>query len=374
MLPLSTLSAEARALGFAVLGAAPASPLEREAEALEAWLRDGMAGGLSYMARRPRDRADPRALCPGARTIVSLAVPHAVEAPPFGADARYGRVARYAWGLDYHRVVPPRLEALVGRLASVLGRPVRARSATDEAPLLERGFAARAGLGFVGKNTCLLVPRGGSWWLLAELLLDVEVEPSGPPPDLSCGACRNCLNDCPTGAFPAPYRLDARRCISFLTIENRGPIPRELRPSIGPWAFGCDVCQEACPFNRSGAPDPWPEFAAAAGVGPRIDLVEVLAIDDDEVFRARYRRTPLRHAKRAGLCRNAAVVARNVGAAVAVPRLLRRVERDREGLVRGHALWALAGLAPGRARPLADRLRTADPDPFVRAEALATLA
>jgi epoxyqueuosine reductase len=375
-IPAALLAAEARSLGFEVVGATAADPLPRDWAAFMAWLDAGRGAGLGYMSSRTEARGDPRTLLPGALSVVTVAVAYGTEEAPDAdrTEGRFGRVARYAWGLDYHDVVPPRLEALARHLEDRLGRPLRARAVCDAEPILERGLAARAGLGIVGKSTNLLLPRGGSWWLLGELLLDAEVEPLGPPPGVSCGTCRTCLDACPTGAFPAPYVLDAPRCISYLTIENRGEIPRDLRSRVGPWVFGCDVCQEVCPFNRFVPRDAWPELSSAMGVGPRLDLPETLAIRDDASFRARFRGTPLKHAKRRGLLRNAAVVARNVDAAVAVPALLACVERDPDGLVRGHALWALEGLAPERARALADRLRTADPDPFVRAEAAAAVS
>ena len=375
-IPAALLHAEARSLGFEVVGATSAEPLPQDWAALMAWLDAGRGDGLEYMSSRTEWRGDPRSLLPGALSVVTVAVAYGAEAAPDATvtEGRFGRVARYAWGLDYHDVVPPRAAALARHLEDRLGLPLRARAACDVEPILERGLAARAGIGVVGKNTNLLLPRGGSWWLLGELLLDAEVEPVGGTADISCGTCRRCLDACPTDAFPTAYVLDAPRCISFLTIENRGPIPRDLRTRVGPWVFGCDVCQEVCPFNRFAPREAWPELSSSQGVGPRLDLVETLAIREDAAFRARFRGTPLKHAKRRGLLRNAAVVARNVGASVAVPALLDRARDDAEGLVRGHALWALAGLAPDRARALADAARRRDPDPFVRVEAEAILA
>ena len=321
------------------------------------------------MGRNPPERADPRTLLDGVRAVVSLAVNHWLPAPPFEDEGRYGRVARYAWGRDYHDVVIPRLRLLADALAERLGSTGKTKVACDHSPYLERAAAARAGLGFIGKNTCLLLPRRGSWYFLAEILLDVELPPTPATTDDHCGTCTQCLVDCPTDAFPAPFVLDARRCISYLTIEHRGPIPHALREAMGPWVFGCDVCQDVCPFNRFASPTDWPELAPEAGVGPRLDLRDVLGIDDDQAFRERFRDTPLLRPKRRGLLRNAAVAARNVGAEDAVPALARRVREDPEPLVRGHALWALFGLAPRVAGDLADGLRLTDPDPDVRAEA-----
>nr|MDJ0522316.1 tRNA epoxyqueuosine(34) reductase QueG [Planctomycetota bacterium] len=276
------------------------------------------------------------------------------------------------WGRDYHDVMLPRLEALGRALVDALPGATRSRAACDHSPFLERAAAVRAGLGFFGKNTCLLLPRRGSWYFLGEVLLDVELPSTEPERTDHCGTCTDCLVACPTNAFPAPYVLDARRCISYLTIELKGAIPREHREALGPWIFGCDVCQDVCPFNRFETDAPWPELAPDQGVGPRLDLVEVLAIPDDDTFAQRFADTPLLRPRRRGLLRNAAVVARNVGATATVPTLERLVREDPEPLIRGHALWALAGLDDTAARRGAEHA-LGDDDPLVRTEAEAVL-
>jgi len=368
------LRAEAAGLGLDVVGVTDVARLADAEAPFRAWLDAGRHGDMEYLADRAAQALRPDALLPGALSVVTVAVEHATEAPPFAADGRFGRVARYAWGQDYHVVLGARLEALARRLEARLGRGVAARALVDGAPLLERAVAVRAGLGFVGKNTLVIRPGHGSWALLGELLVDVPLAPTGPAPGGTCGACVRCLDACPTDAFDAAFVLDARRCISYLTIEHRGVLPPELRPRLGPWVFGCDVCQEVCPFNRAARPTPWPELAADAGVGPRLDLVATLGLDTDEAFRARFRGTPLLRPKRRGLLRNVAVVARNVGATAAVPALDDRVRFDPEPLVRGHALWALAGLDDAVARRAADWVLAVDPDDEVRAEAVRTLA
>src|SRR4030095_465504 len=184
----------------------------------------------------------------------------------------------------------------------------------DAVPLLERAAAARAGLGFFGKNTNLLQPKKGSWFFLSEILLDLELPADDRVVKVSCGSCRRCLDACPTNAFPSPYVLDSGKCISYLTIENKGAIPVDIRASIGDWVFGCDVCQEVCPFNRFAGETQWPELRAEAGVGPRLELVEVLSISSDAEFKERFRGTALLRPRRRGLLRNAAVVEANVGA------------------------------------------------------------
>jgi len=359
----------AREFGFEVAGIASVEPLERDDNAFRKWCGEGYAAGMDYMTRRPELHAHPRRLVPYAQSLITLAVDYATAAAPFEHEHRFGRVARYAWGLDYHDVVKPRLKALAGRIEKIAGREIHARCFVDAVPLLERAVAARAGLGFFGKNTNLLQPRSGSWFFLSEILLDLELPADNREIKVSCGSCRRCIDACPTDAFPAPYVLDSRRCISYLTIENKGEIPRELRAAVGDWVFGCDVCQDVCPFNRFAADTRWPEFHPEAGVGPRIDLVEVLSIASDDEFRARFRGTPLTRPKRRGLLRNAAVVAANVGATKAVPSLIERINNDIEPLIRSHCLWALSQLDPKRAAPIAEGALKFDPNGLVREEA-----
>lgn len=356
-------------LGFEVAGITSVEPLEAADIAFQEWCANGYAAGMGYMTRKPELNGHPRSLVPYALSLITLAVDYGVAAPRFAHEHRYGRVARYAWGLDYHDVVKPRLRALAGRIEEIAGREIHARCFVDAVPLLERAVAARAGLGFFGKNTNLLRPRDGSWFFLSEILLDLELPADNREIKVSCGSCRRCLEACPTDAFPAPYVLDSRKCISYLTIENKDAIPRELRASLGDWVFGCDVCQDVCPFNRFSSDTRWPEFHPEAGAGARLDLVEVLSIASDESFRARFRGTPLTRPRRRGLLRNAAVVAANIGASAAVPSLVERVENDIEPLIRSHCLWALSQLDPRSARAMAERSLKNDPDAMVREEA-----
>lgn len=369
--PLALVRETAARHGFDVVGVTSGAPLQDALAALTAWCDAGHEGSMGYLSRDPPQRADARTLMKSVRSVLTLAVNYWHDAPAFASEARYGRVARYAWGRDYHDVVIPRLEALGRDLVDALPGASRSRAACDHSPFLERAAAVRAGLGFFGKNTCLLMPRKGSWWFLGEVLLDVELPGTESETTDHCGTCTDCLPACPTDAFTAPYVLDARRCISYLTIEHRGSIPHEHREAMGPWLFGCDVCQDVCPFNRFAAPSPWPELAPDQGAGPRLDLLELLALADDAAFEARFAGTPLLRPKRRGLVRNAAIVARNVQATAAVP-LLEARTHDAEPLVREHALWALAGLDAGLARRAADRL-VRDADEAVRSEAAAVL-
>jgi epoxyqueuosine reductase len=359
----------ARELGFNVAGITSVEPLARDDAAYQEWREAGFAAGMGYMTRRPELHAHPRELVPYALSLITLAVDYYADAPVFDHQSRYGRVARYAWGRDYHDVVKPRLQALVGKIEHITAHPIHARCFVDAVQLLERAAAARAGLGFFGKNTNLLQPRSGSWFFLSEILLDLELPADNHEIKISCGTCRRCLDACPTDAFAGPYRLDSRRCISYLTIENNGTIPRELRTGLGAWVFGCDVCQDVCPFNRFASQTEWPEFHPDAGVGPRLDLVEVLSIATDEEFRARFRGTALTRPKRRGLLRNAAIAAANIGATAAVPLLVARIESDPEPLIRSHSLWALAQLDAPRATSIAKRAVKMDSDSSVREEA-----
>lgn len=371
---VTQIKSAARELGFQVAGIASVEPLERDDASFQRWCEEGYAAGMGYMTRRPELHARPGSLVPYAQSLITLAVDYYAAAPPFDNEHRFGRVARYAWGLDYHDVVKPRLKTLAGRIEEIAGREIHSRCFVDAVPLLERGVAARAGLGFFGKNTNLLQSRSGSWFFLSEILLDLDLPPDNVEIKVSCGSCRRCLDACPTDAFPGPYQLDSRKCISYLTIENKGEIPRALRAGLGDWVFGCDVCQDVCPFNRFASDTQWPEFHPQSGVGPRLDLAEVLSISSDDQFRARFRGTPLTRPRRRGLLRNAAVVAANVGATAAVPLLIARVENDDEALIRSHCLWALGRLDSNRAAPIAERALKGDPDPLVREEARITLA
>jgi epoxyqueuosine reductase len=363
----------AREIGFEVAGIASVEPLQPDDAAFHQWCESGYAAGMDYMTRRPELHAHPRALVSRARSLITLAVDHYAEAPEFNHESRYGRVARYAWGLDYHDIVKPRLHALVGRIEEFAGREIHSRCFVDAVPLLERAVAARAGLGFFGKNTNLIQPRNGSWFFLSEILLDLDLPADTQETKVSCGTCRRCIDACPTDAFVAPYQLDSNRCISYLTIENKGAISPALRTAVGEWIFGCDVCQDVCPFNRFAKETRWPEFKAEAGAGPRLDLIEVLSIASDQEFRNRFRGTPLTRPKRRGLLRNAAVVAANVGATATVPALIERIEHDAEPLIRSHALWALSRLDEKRARSLSERVFRNDPDASVREEATLAL-
>jgi epoxyqueuosine reductase len=340
----------ARAKGFDLVGVSTPMPSPQAAKGFSAWVDADMQGKMGYMGRPDRvaKTLDPKVNLPEAKSILVVGKNYFSGDLPPGMlnDPSRGIFASYAWGPDYHDVMTPRLKALRFELAEMLGREVGARVYVDTGPLLERDAALRAGMGFVGRNTMLIHPRWGAWLFLGEILMDVELEPDAPDPSGTCGQCTRCLDDCPTDAFPEPYVLDARRCISYLTIELKGPIPRDLRPGIGNRIFGCDICNEVCPWNKQfSRVNDDPEMAPALSrMAP--PLLELLALDDAE-FRERFKGSAVKRTKRRGLLRNVCVALGNWGDPEATPALLSALE-DHEPLIRGHAAWALGRIAHER--------------------------
>ena len=346
------IRAAARAAGFDQVGFAPAAP-PTHAEAYEDWLANGYHGDMAYMAREDavRRRLDPREALPGCRTLIVVSLlygsepagskPASATAP--SADRRLPVIARYARGRDYHDVFEERLDALSAAIGD-LAPGARTKRYVDYGPVLERDHAQRAGLGWIGRNTMLLHPDFGSYFMLGELLTDLEIEPDPPFVHDRCGTCRRCIDACPTDAILEGRLLDARLCISYLTIELRGSIPETLRPAIGNRVFGCDICQEVCPWNSDAPVPAEAPFAPRPGQPmPREDMVawaeELAALDADE-FRTRYRGTAFSRPGRDGLLRNLAVGLGNAGGSAARP-VLRRLAKDPSPLVREHARWAL---------------------------------
>jgi epoxyqueuosine reductase len=353
----------AQALGFDLVGIARAQPLTEHEERLRTWLARGMQGSMAYVAGHAERALDPTRAWPGVRSVIVVGLAYRWDAPEPDEDRPRGRVSCYAWGEDYHRVVERKLRQLCRDLLSHGAR--LARPYVDTGPTLDRAWAQRAGIGWFGKNTMIITRTGhGSYVFLGEVFTDLELEPD-PPARGSCGSCRICLDRCPTGAIVAPYVVDARRCISYLTIEHRGWIPRPLRPLIGTWVFGCDICQEVCPHNVLVQKGLHPEFAPRRDVACP-DLVELLHLDE-ETYRERFRASAIRRAKRQGLRRNAAVALGNLRDPRAVPALIRALE-DEDPIVRGHAAWALGRIGGEEAqRALRVRLGS-EPDPVVRGE------
>ena len=348
---MTTLTAKTKALGnslgFDIVGITTADRFARdEAAALER-VNDGLMDGLPwYTAERVRKANSPRKLLDGARSVVSLAMSYNYgESEPKGQGPN-GKIARYAWGDDYHDVMKKRLREFVAALPDIAGRPVRIRIFVDDGPMNDRAAAERAGIGWFGKNTNILNPTYGSWLLLGQVITDLDLVPDAPLKK-NCGECVRCIDDCPTGAIVAPYVIDNRKCISYLTIELRGSIPRDLRPLVGDWVFGCDICQDVCPVNWKAAPALEPAFRKrhdfdAPTLLPLLEL-------DDEAFRERFRGSPIKRAKRVGLQRNVCVALGNIGDPVAVPALAKVLESD-ESLLREHAAWALGKIGTPEAR------------------------
>lgn len=341
----ATIKSEARRIGFGLVGIAPAVSPDGFG-ALQEWLQRGFAGEMGYLPRREAAYEHPEHVLPGVKSVIVLAVDYQT-AEPAPAVGGAGRVSRYAWGeADYHDVLRAKLKELAGVLHEA--RPgCKTRGVVDTAPLLERDFARLAGLGWFGKNTMLINKQRGSWFFLSALLTDVELDYDQPHETSHCGTCTRCLDACPTDAFPEPYVLDARRCISYLTIELRGPIPSDLREGMGQWLFGCDVCQDVCPWNRKAPTSGESAFQPSPDLTPA-DAVELLKMSEVE-FRRRFRDTPLWRPGWAGLLRNAAVVLGNTGDAQFIPALVEALNHS-EPLVRGAVAWALGRIGGEAAR------------------------
>ena len=335
------LRRESVRVGFSRLGIAPAGPPPRR-ELVRQWLDQGFAGVMrEWFEHQEPLRADPENLLPGVRSVIMLATDHATSADGTadvgGAGEGSGRVARYAWGADYHDLLRSRVNMLGAWLeARVPG--CRTRGVVDSAPLAEREFAWLAGLGWFGKNTMLIDPRAGSFFFLTALLTDLELPPDTPVEVDHCGTCTACLDACPTGAFVEPRVLDASRCISALSIEDHGPIAADLRPGMQDWIFGCDICQEVCPWNRHAPGSTEPTFQPSDGL-PTPSLAAILELDT-EAFRQRFKGSPLRRAKRRGLLRSAAIALGNRPHAPSFDALAAALA-DEEPVLRGAAAWAL---------------------------------
>jgi epoxyqueuosine reductase len=381
------LKAEALELGFHRAGIALPPPDPPAAAAYRRWLEQGYHGEMEYLARpnAVARRLDPALTLPDVRSVLVVTHRYAGgDDSPRVPRPGEGHIARYARGLDYHGVIRERLERLHRRLEGHLGRAVRGRAYTDAGPLLERDLARRAGLGWIGKNTMMLHPRAGSWELLGALLLALDLPSDDPFDREHCGRCTSCLDGCPTGALlgrderGAPV-MDARRCISYFTIEAKGPIPRELRAPMGTRVFGCDICQEVCPWNGEKAAAGWP--APDAAYAPReilhpahlVTLTERVLSLSGKAFLREFADSPLARARRQGLLRNLCVALGNVGGAEGVP-VLGRALSDPHPLVRGHAAWALGRIRIPEAGTLLLARLDHEGDPWVMEELTAALA
>lgn len=353
------LKEQARELGFGLVGVASVEA-SRHMGLYREWVEDGRHGEMGYLAREDAvaRRADLRGTLPTVRSAVVVGHEYFQEDPPgVPADPARGVIARYARGQDYHGTIQKRLLELHRWIEASVAAPVEGRVYVDTGPILEREMAVRAGIGWFGKNTMLIDPKRGSYFFLGLLLLDLDLDADAPFQEDHCGTCRSCLDACPTGALlgrdasGAPV-MDAPRCISYLTIEHRGSIPVDLRPLMGNRVYGCDICQEVCPWNeRFTRPAEDEAYRAREGLdGPSlVELADQLLSLDDSGFRELFRDSPIKRAKRPGLLRNVCVALGNWGASEAVPVLVRALD-DAEALVRGHAAWALGRIGTDEAR------------------------
>jgi epoxyqueuosine reductase len=332
---------EARRLGFVLAGITTPEPTPH-VKAYENWLTLGRHGSMHYLAseRAQMRRRDPQMILPECRSILSLGARYAdpKTAELEQGNSLNGRVAAYAWGQDYHIIIPERLEALCAYIERLAGKPIPHRWYTDTGPLLERDLAQRAGLGWIGKNTCLINPKLGSYFILAEILLGIDLEPDPPFTADRCGTCRRCIEACPTGCILPDRTLDARRCIAYLTIENKGEIPPDIRPYMGNWVFGCDVCQMVCPWNRFATRENTAMFMPYPGVS-KLDLGAELRLTPSR-FNQKFKNSPIQRARRRGYLRNVSVALGNSGNPAGAPSLEEALQDD-EPLVRNHADWAL---------------------------------
>jgi epoxyqueuosine reductase len=360
-----TLMRFAHEQGFVLVGFTRLRPLSDRDDFYRRWLAEGGNASMTYLAKDPDLRLDPRRLDPRYRSVVSLGYPYAVRATPkvdWRAEMR-GRIAAYAAGRDYHDVVKKRARA-VGNVIRQLRPGCTTRTYVDTGPVFEREWASQSRIGWFGKNTMILNREHGSYFFLAEIFTDVELDAPTEPYRDHCGTCRRCLDLCPTGALADGYVMRSNLCISYQTIENRGAIPRDLRPKLGNWIFGCDICNDVCPWNDDHASD-----RDADDLMPR--LPDLLSLDEEQ-FGLRFTVSAVKRAKRRGLLRNVAVALGNTGNPDAVAPLTHSIESESEPLIRSHAVWALGQLGGSAARRALERALR-DRDTAVRREAAAAL-
>lgn len=343
---------EAYKLGFTLAGFTHPGP-PSSYPVFSDWIGRGNHAGMHYLAshRSLECRKNPAALLPGCRSILVLGLPYS---NPLLEIQNYlpsfsGRIAAYAWGRDYHNLIPTRLEKLAMRISELTKMPVNAKGFTDTSPILEHDLAQRAGLGWIGKNSMLINPRFGSFFFIAELFLDIEIEPDLPFSADRCGNCRRCIEACPTQCIHPNRTIDSNRCISYLTIENRGMIPQDLRHRLQNWIFGCDICQMVCPWNQR-ITEPIDDKELVSGdLWKSLDSLQLVGISTEE-FSNKFAESPLNRSKRAGLLRNAAVTLGNIADPLSIPALEKSLFTDPEPIIRAHAAWALSRIKSSQAQ------------------------
>ena len=364
----------ALAHGFHLARVTTAEPFAGLEPVLNARIAAGHLDGLDWFTpERAHVASAPQRLLPWARSLLVLGVSYYADAPPIPDDGVLrGRIARYAWGADYHDLLKAMMRGLITDIERCEGRPLMAGTLVDTARIVDRAAAARAGLGWYGKSTCIIATRDtGSYLFLAEVPLDLDLEADAPLRK-SCGSCAACMVACPTHAIPAAYVLDTPHCISYLTIEHRGTLPVALRPQMGNWVFGCDICQDVCPPNRHVLPLAPPALQPRNVEDAYPALIPLLTMTVEE-YRDRFRGRAIKRAKREGLARNAAVALGNSGDRAAVPALADALAHHDAALVRSHAAWALGQLGDHAARAELEHYRATEPDAEVKAEMMAAL-
>jgi len=334
------------------------------------WLSEGCHANMSYLERAQsmQIRSDPSRFMPEARSIIVLAIRYPIDRESDTRPGLFGKVSSYAWGMDYHNVLRTKLEAITTRLSDYTGKEHQTRAAIDSAPIMEKPLASQTGLGWIGRNSCLIHPVHGSFFFLANLFTTLELEPTSAEIPPLCGDCHRCMEACPTGCIRPDQTIDARRCLSYLTIENKGAIPVELREKMGQHLFGCDICQSVCPWNRT-VNDTLvlPEFRPADESRIWLDLIKILSISATD-FKFQFSDTPLIRAKRIGLIRNACVVLGNIRSDEATPYLTRLLTEEPEPLIRSHAAWALGRIPSKKARNALSCALQSETDPNIRFE------
>jgi epoxyqueuosine reductase len=371
-----SIFAEAKRLGFNLVGVTHPDP-PPHVDVYENWINEGHHGEMDYLSteRARARRADPRLILPECKSILVLGWEHAVpiiteDHPGDERPELNGRIGSYAWDKDYHDVIPERLKQLVEFIEIQVGEPVPNRWYTDTGPILERELAQRAGLGWIGKNTCLINPAKGSYFLLAELFLGIDLEPDQPFTADRCGSCTLCIEACPTECILLDRTIDASQCISYLTIELKGSISPELRPKMDNWIFGCDICQQVCPWNqRFAKPD---ERLSGETRIENQELTAELSLSPEE-FNRKFKGNPIKRAKRRGYLRNVAIALGNSGQASVVPVLVESLKVEPEPLVRRHAAWALGQIDDVQARRSLQKAAASEDEPGVLAEIQAAL-
>ena len=342
------IQAHAHELGFERIGIIPAAHSETITRYRQ-WVENGYAGKMHYLERHLPLKSDVRQLLTEAKSVISLAMNYYTVDPPktLAEDPERAQISRYAWGDDYHQLIRERLVALVEFIKQTAEAELKTRVCVDTAPVIEREYAQKAGIGWIGKNTNLIHWRSGSWYFLSEILVSVDLESEAPAPRGSCGTCTRCIEECPTDAIIEPNLLDSRLCISYLTIELKESIPKQLRPKMGNLIFGCDICQEVCPWNSKAVPTTEPAFYPRDGnLVPK--LLSLIGMTQQE-FSSRFKGSPIKRAKRRGFLRNVLVAIGNWGEQRAIP-ALKGALADDEPLIRSHAAWALGRIGGNAAR------------------------